>query len=320
MESFENNLKSPRKVGVFRLSTILALVAILPLSTLMAGLLNSRHAASTLGNNSVQQQVDNGNTAVSRDYSELAGKYIGLFVANDNGTVTLDIGNKANRAVIEAEDLQALQEYAEMIERVNALVEDGTLYIAEDGNYYLVGKDFSSRSLVGGRNDFWVRTEEFWLLFFSVWLPVGYHIELGATNAIIFGAVSGFFAFASTFIANSYDKFVEYIKKEGMWTAGDITAEAAPDDLGVVVDTLKNIWSIVSVVRTIKEAIKNLMKADAISAIVGVIVDIILNLIWGSTGLPFLVKGLQCAITSDNTVIVEPNLIFLSSNSWTARY
>ena len=56
-------------MGVVKLVVILALVVVLPLSALMAGLLNSRNAASTLGSNGTNQSVED-NVLFSRDIVE----------------------------------------------------------------------------------------------------------------------------------------------------------------------------------------------------------------------------------------------------------
>ena len=310
-----NNERAPKILGVLKLSLVLALVAILPLSALMAGLLNSRNAVSTLGNNSVQQQVDNGNTAVSRDYSELAGKYIGLFVANDNGTVTLDIGNKANRAMIEDEDLQALQEYAEMIENVNALVEDGTLYIAEDGNYYMVedvAENNLARGFIGGKNEFYVRSQKFWFL----WLPVGYHIELSSWGAILLGAISGIAG------AGGAALILKGISAVSAWIVSVLTVVASTVATAFLDANLNTLFNIVYSIYVGGMAVMTAI--SVLSGGIGSIVAFLLNMlgtyIFWTIGNTFLQKGIQIAVGSDNTVVCDTNLILQNSSYWTYRY
>ena len=309
----DNNFKMTKKIGALKVSMIFIMAVLLLSSGLMIVKVNADVGVATVANFKEQSISANSNNTVDSqsgdaDYTNLAKKYFSYFVQNSDGLYYLDLRKRGVVAIDEA-DREELKSYGIMVDKVNAMIADGTLYLAEDGNYHAVGVDVGSRSFSGGRNDFWVR----WWWF----LPVGYHIELSATNAFIFGAVSGFFAFASSFIAGDYDKFIDYIKKEGKWTGGDLVAEAsyATDFLTVLAD----IWAVVSTLRFIKDAFKVLMKGGGIAVIVGVIVDIVLNLVWSNAGMPFLVNSLKCIFTSDNTVVVEPNLLFLSNSSWTTR-
>ncbi|MCL2599135.1 MAG: hypothetical protein FWD76_04420 [Firmicutes bacterium] len=110
---------------------------------------------------------------VSQDFEQLAEKYIDFFVQNDNGTVSLDLSNKLRTSGIDEQDLLDLQAYAKQIEIINGMVEQRMLCIDEDGNYDsvdgLVGK-----TIIGGTNDFYVRTKK--IVFVNV--PVGYYFSL----------------------------------------------------------------------------------------------------------------------------------------------
>lgn len=239
---------------------------------------------------------------------------------NSNGTVSIDFSLSGTSGIgitggtmIDESDREPLNEYSNMLNKVNNLVDDGTLYIADDGNYYLVENDASSRNLTGGKNDFWVRSQKVWF----IWIPVGYHIELSATNAIIFGAVSALFGHAGSMIGGDFDSFMDFMREEGKITGVDIFLEAGDSMIGGLLTILNTIWSKYSLYEDIKLVFSALMgTGGAIGAILGIIIDFILSLVWGNVGMPFLINGLRCVVSNYNTCVVEPNLILTGSSSY----
>ena len=317
MESVQNKLKSPCKVGVFKLVTILALVILLLTSTLMMAKLNAEVAISAVPSTS-QSNIDStsdtdvADTNMSGDYSYLAHKYFSLFEQNPDGTASLDL-RRRSVVVVDEQDKEALVEYASAIEKINEMIAEGLLFKGADGNYYAVGSETNSRDLNGGNNAFWVR---FWWF-----IPVGYHIELSATNALIFGAVSAFFASGSMlFVNDDINSFGAFLWKNadgGFGIYYELFEEFWNDwrdTAGWLIDILLKHKSLMATIELVMST------GGVVSLIIKVIVNIVLNLIWGSTGIPFLTRGILCAVSDSNTVVVEPDLIFWGSHSWDYRY
>ena len=113
-----------------------------------------------------------------------AKKYINFFVQNDNGTVSLDLTRKTRgNTSIEEQDIEVMQQYDKMLNTINSMVENGTLYIADDGNYYFAD-NYATRTIVGGKNDFYIRTQS--ILWVPV--PVGYYFSLSMAVSVFFVA------------------------------------------------------------------------------------------------------------------------------------
>jgi len=320
-----------KKKSVLKASLLLFLAGLMLSSGLMIAKLNAKAgvAEASVGVQSTSSYgLDiggstnggiGGGTDTSPDYNYLAHKYFDLFSLNSNGTVSLDLNFSGSSSsgitggtIIDPSDRDALNNYTIFLDSFNKQMQEGMLYLAEDGNYHLVVSETDSRNWGSGKNDYWFRM---WLF-----IPLGHHIELSAQNAFIFGVVSAFFAIGSSMIMRELNDFIEFVKFEA-WTLGDISSESLSLFSGTWVNVLTGIWSVVSIIKTFKDAIDLALKASGtLASIVSTIVTILLNLIWGSVGIPMLVNSLICGLTDDNTVVVETDPLFIQGSSWRYRY
>ena len=203
----KKNLSVSKKFGFLKLSAIFALAIVMLSSGLMIAKLNANVgvAQASVGVQSSSLDIGGsaglgggtengigGETNLDIDYTYLATKYQDRFSQNLDGTINLDLSvtgmsglGITGSTMIDDADRGSLNEYSTFIDKINLQILDGKLYHAEDGNYYLVNNDPSSRWFEGGKDEFYVKTVA-WVI------PVGYHLSLGTLDSIMFGAITGF--------------------------------------------------------------------------------------------------------------------------------
>ena len=331
---YNKSFKKSHKMGLWKVSAIIALAVLMLSSGLMIAKLNAKagvaeasvgvRSTSSYGldiggstNGGIGGEVD-----TDTDYTYLANKYYNLFVQNPNGTVTLDLSLSGTSGmgitgstVIDDIDRSALNEYAKFLDNVNAQIENGAMYIGDDGNYYFnsIGNNDQSRSVIGGKNEAYIRTEKFWF----VWLPVGWHIELNAWGSIMLGIISGVAAWGGAkMILQGADKFLVG------FTAGlSLTLSTAA--LAFLADNLDDIFTIVYGIFVGGMAAITVASAltGGAASILGFILNILGTYIFWTIGADFLAKGIVIALgTNDNTVAADTNLVLQNRSFWTYRY
>ncbi|MCL2598990.1 MAG: hypothetical protein FWD76_03660 [Firmicutes bacterium] len=264
--------------------------------------------------------VDNGKSQIVEpldvDLSAYADKYIEFFVPNENGTVSLDLSKKARDGkTIEQADAEVMQQYANMLTSINALVADGTLYIADNGEYLMTGQESDlgiEKGWSGGKNDFYIRTESHKVVFFTVTIPVGYTWNMSTSAAIIFGAITAVLKVGVTLLLGGESKAIESI----LMVCGVVADVASLLDSGWIYSVLYGIFIVGT---AIDVAVASTGAGSVIVVAMKVVVAVLGNILFDFFGLNFLAKGINNLSTSNNTVKMESNLLFGNRNFWSVK-
>jgi hypothetical protein len=285
----------------------MALVIILPIGALMAAVLRNNVASGVANtSNNIQSTVVDD----SDEWSYLAHKYIDRIVLGDNNTVRLNTNtNLRNASVIDPSDMQELEEYQRALDAIASCVEDGTMYIDDDGNYYVTGSSNSltSRGLNGGRDQFYIRTEKIWF----VWVPVGYYLALNTVNSIALGIATWIFSISASIISNVQTKVDEFRKSLGATLFDMMMRQFFGKDGNFVADFV----SIVLQMKAIADSIDFVFVAFSggisaiISAAIRVLVSLLASYIHDRVGFEFLQRSCYNLSDGNNTVVMESDLI-----------
>jgi hypothetical protein len=296
----------------------MALVVILPVGALMVAVLRSEYGMQglgTIGNPNTEQSVSS-----DVDFEALVYKYGYLYTFNDNGTVSIDLGTSTTRAqAIEPQDFEVLQQHAEMLDRINALVDDGTLYIDANGDYQLTveyinqfggNQKTSLRYISGGAHEGYVRRG-------FLGIPVGYHFALGTLASILFGAVTAVTALLGSSIlsVNTPSKFVKWLIKAVDFVGIGAMETWLNDNSEVVFAVVYGVF----VGGMVVSAALSAATGGIGGAVVGFIVKLLGSFIYYTLGDPFLKEGLQNLFRKENTVEIDTNLLFLNRSVWVSQ-
>ncbi|MCL1945331.1 MAG: hypothetical protein FWF56_05985, partial [Firmicutes bacterium] len=245
-------------------------------------------------------------TEIQLDYSTLAHKYFELLVQNSNGTVSLDLNN-IKRSVVQEEDIQALQEYEKMLNIINQLVEEGTLYIADNGEYLMTDNGVGDRYWDnGGRNDFWVRSELVWF----IWVPVGYTWKLNTQAYIIFGAITAIMKAGVSILTEGKYAAIKFIA-----AFANVAVTLFSDYL---TDTVYDILYAIFIVGTAINLVLSLISggiASVIDIVLKVVAVVVGHVLFDWFGKTFFQRGMDNLGDANNTVTVNCNVIF-QDRSW----
>lgn len=199
-----------------------ALVCVIAMGSVLTAILSTTFNKQTNTDYNVE-------TVVSVDYEQLVIKYQEYFTQNENGTISINLNTKYTRQAIDKEDQKSLQKYAHSLDVINNLVENGVLYIADDGNYYVSNEQEQKRVenrdalsdaileavkkvlaqyLNMGKNDFYVKTTK--ILWINV--PTGYYLALNNYFAQFFAIATQIVADASSSMFASGLNFQVYLE------------------------------------------------------------------------------------------------------------
>jgi len=332
------SFKKSHKMGLWKVSALIVLSILMLSSGLMIAKLNANVGVATASVGVQSSSVDiggsagigggaengiGGETDINTDYSYLANKYYSYFVQNPNGTAYLDLGMSSlsglgitSNVQIEPADRDGLIEYGKFLDNLNQQVANGDVYIGDDHNYYFtqIDKNENSRTLKGGRNNYYIRSERFWF----IWLPVGHHIEMSTEVAVFFGVITGVLAIGSNILAGGVKSLKTWIKEIAAVDLELVNDVFLEDFLYDLVDVALTVMTVKGIV----EGIKAICDASFLVVFIDAIATLFINLVWGSVGFPMLKLGAGIITPNSisNTVVVEPDLIFVSSTSWTYRY
>jgi len=325
MVKSNNKLNKSHKMGLWKVSALIVLSILMLSSGLMIAKLNANVGVATAsvgvqsssldisGSTGIGGSAENGiggETSSVSDFTDLAYKYYDYFVQNSDGTYRLDITNIAGRTglrSIESSDFAMLEQYSKMIDENNKMKADGTLTQGADGNWYLSDTEQSSRTLIGGRNQFYIVSKKIWF----IWVDVGYGMDLSVANTVVFGAVMEalYGAFKpSNSVLTSLESFRTWFQQYIIW-----------DSTNEVQIILQKAYDILSQVIIYGSALKTAL-AYIFGSTIANILDMFLNTVLG-----WLVGGIYNKISKPmtneatkvfsltnptNTVKCETDLIF----------
>ncbi|MDR3021244.1 MAG: hypothetical protein LBU60_00990 [Clostridiales bacterium] len=285
--------------------TIFVLVFVLSMGSALIATMNTRYSVVVgEGNDSLVTQ--------SVDFEYLAEKYQQYFVVHQNGIVSLDTGRAILRSQsIESQDEQGLQEYSNMLEKINGLVADGSLYINESGEYLMTDAQMQIRDLNGGRNEFYVKTKS----IFFVPVPIGYHFSLGTIGAIAFGAITAVISWGTGLflpvLLQGKAKTLQFM----LDTLRAVNTTIFTQNFDMIFNILYGIYIVGTAINVALNA-----TAPGVGAIVTMLISLISGYIFDTVGLQFILMGLDNTVSSNNTVVAETNLILQNRSFWYARY
>ena len=321
----KRNLSVSKKFGFLKLSVIFALAIVMLSSGLMIAKLNTDVGVATASVGVQSSSLDiggstgigggtesgiGGETSSVSDFTDLAYKYYDYFVQNSDGTYRLDITNIAGRTglrSIESSDFAMLEQYSKMIDDNNKLKSDGTLTQGADGNWYLSDSEQQSRTVIGGRNQFYIVSKKIWF----IWVDVGYGMDLSVANTIVFGAVMEalYGAFKpSNSVLTSLESFKTWFQQYIIW-----------DSTNEVQVILQKAYDILSQVIIYGSALKTALALFFGSTIANIL-DMFLNTVLGwlvgnvynriSKPMVNEAKNVYVLTNPKNTIKCETDLIF----------
>jgi hypothetical protein len=292
MKLIKNNLKN---------IVVILLVMVMPALALMPTYAGIDRVTS-------ERRVEN-NIESTQDFEELAEKYQEFFVQNDNGTVSLDLSRRTRSGItIDTQEQEVMQQYATMLDNINELVDNGTMYISEDGEYLMTERQ-AVRDWTGGKNEFKIRTKK----VFFIPIPVGYHISFGTIGAITFGAIT-----AAIYLGSAYMVTKLF---QGVAATLEAILEVAHFASSFFIESFENIFNILYGIFVLGTAINVMVNAAApgVGTLILTLVNLLSGYIFDTIGNPFLLNGINIIESSHNTVMADTNLVLQNRSFWTER-
>ncbi|MCL1944823.1 MAG: hypothetical protein FWF56_03335 [Firmicutes bacterium] len=269
-------------------------------------------------------QSDVPSTNITQDFESLAEKYLNYFKKNDNNTVSLSLRPRlATDNPIVAEDMSAMLEYSQMLDNINKLVLDGSMYIAEDGNYY-IKDDTSTTKAFGGKNQFYVKTNK---ILWVIPVPVGYYLALDLASSAIFGLIVWSIKKASSGVFASLEVFIAGVKLVVGYTFNKLLNQLGLTD-GALFNTL---YAIVISGIAVSAALNSSGAfsfgiVNLVDIIVRAVVFVLSSYIWDRVGSPFLLDSMKSYgeliinKSKNNTIEMNSDLILWNRTIEPRRY